>query len=79
LETSAFLTGVNIVEKGPKKIDENLPKAAEINQTHAKLNELVTVSHIVLFPKTLNSSVHSKSLTFIQMSTFKLFEEIINF
>lgn len=22
LETSAFLTGVNIVEKGPKKLDE---------------------------------------------------------
>eukprot|EP00347_Sterkiella_histriomuscorum_P002600 403367516 len=42
LETSAFLTGVNIVEKGPKKIDEGLPKSAEINQTHAKLNELVT-------------------------------------
>lgn len=46
MDTSAFMTAVNIVEKGPKKIDETLPKAAEINQTHAKLNELVTVSDL---------------------------------
>ena len=39
LETSAFLTGVNIVEKGPKKIDEVVPKAAEINFCYGKLND----------------------------------------
>lgn len=43
LETSAFLTGVNIIEKGPKKIDENIPKAAEINNNYAKINEKITV------------------------------------
>lgn len=31
LDTSAFMTAVNIVEKGPKKIDESIPKAADIN------------------------------------------------
>ena len=44
METSAFLTGVNIIEKGPKKIDEGIPKAAEINLYHSKLNEVITVS-----------------------------------
>jgi hypothetical protein len=43
LETSAFLTGVNIVEKGPKKLDDQLPKAAEINYYHSKLNDEITV------------------------------------
>lgn len=44
LETSAFLTGVNIVEKGPKKLDYLVPKADEINSSHSKLNDLITVS-----------------------------------
>ena len=44
METSAFLTGVNIIEKGPKKIDDGIPKAAEINLYHSKLNEVITVS-----------------------------------
>lgn len=44
METSAFLTSVNLVEKGPKKLDDYFPKAAEINQHHSKLNELISVS-----------------------------------
>lgn len=31
METSTFLTTVNPVEKGPKRIQDNIPKASEIN------------------------------------------------
>ncbi len=34
---------MNIIEKGPKKIDETVPKAAEINFNYNKLNEEINV------------------------------------
>ena len=43
LDSSTFLTGVNTIEKGPKRIDEDLPKGPEINFYHTELNKCVTV------------------------------------
>ena len=42
-EASTFLTGVNQAEKGPKRMDETIPKGKDINQYYAQLNSLVNV------------------------------------
>lgn len=47
LDTQTFLTGVNQVEKGPKRLEETIPKASEINFYHTQLDKEITVRFIV--------------------------------
>jgi hypothetical protein len=49
LDTSTFLTGVNQIEKGPKRLDNQIPKAAEINFVHTEINDAINVKPYIVY------------------------------